>query len=287
MTSFEIDPSAAIGAVDLTVRDIEMSTSFYRDVIGLTVLEARDGKVSFGADTGGRPLLRIAADPYAQPKPHFSTGLYHFAILVPTRRDLAFALKRIIDHKWGLTGASDHWVSEALYLDDPDGNGIEVYRDRPREMWATRPDGAKMVTERLHMGSLMEELDDHKAVPVSMPPGTVIGHVHLQVSDLDASERFYSDILGFDKFFAMPSALFLGAGGYHHHLGLNTWAGEGAPAPPKNSLGLRHYEILLPNRRAVDVVVKRLEDAGIAVERDNGECRLHDPSGNALRLALR
>jgi catechol 2,3-dioxygenase len=251
----------AIGVVHLVVRDLERSLGFYRQAIGLEEIERIGGVVRLGS--GGRALLELRGEPEAPPRPPRTTGLFHFAILVPSRPDLAGSLARLAAAGWRLTGASDHLVSEALYLNDPDGIGIEIYRDRPREEWEYDGDAIRMATLPLDLEAIIAEL------PVDFDPeqpiaaGTRIGHVHLNVADLADSERFYADGLGFDVTVrTYPGALFVAAGGYHHHLGLNTWSGEGAPRPPEGAIGLERFELVVPGAEAR---VDEVDPAGIAV----------------------
>jgi catechol 2,3-dioxygenase len=217
------------------------------------------------------------------PRVRGATGLYHFAVLVPSRADLGRALRRMVETDTVLQGAADHGVSEALYLADPDGNGIEVYRDRPRTEWP-------MVAGRLQMGA---DPLDIEALLAGEPgrdgrglaPATVMGHVHLHVSRLDEAERFYADILGFDVMQRYgPSALFVSAGGYHHHIGLNTWAGVGAPPPPASAIGLRHFVVRLPGEAARSALSDRVSAAGIPVESRADGVLVRDPAGNAILL---
>jgi catechol 2,3-dioxygenase len=284
-----IDPGTSMGAVRLTVSDLDRLRDFYRDAIGLTELPSDHDVVSLGTEE--RPIVELVGDPDAPPRPPGTSGLFHLAILVPGRPDLARALQRIAEAGWHLSGASDHLVSEALYLSDPEGNGIELYRDRPREEWPVRDGVLQMDTLPLDLDGVLRELRREDA-EAGMPAGTRMGHVHLNVGDLTAAEAFYSAALGFDVTVrGYPGALFVSAGGYHHHLGLNTWTGEGAPPPPPGSRGLREFEIVLPNERALEEVERRISDRGIAHER-GGEgnedvLRLSDPSGNRLAAVVR
>jgi catechol 2,3-dioxygenase len=213
-----------------------------------------------------------------------ATGLFHQAFLVPTRRDLALALVRLARAGWPLTGASDHLVSEALYLSDPEGNGIEIYRDRPREQWPREGDGVRMDTLPLDLEGVLGELDGDPGDPGPMPEGTRIGHVHLKVADVPATEAFYSGVLGFDVMAHMPSASFMSAGGYHHHLGANVWHSRGGQPPPPGARGLRSFEIVLPSAGDVAAAEGRLQDAGVETARSDGDVVAADPSGNRLRL---
>jgi len=268
--------------VRLTVADLEGARDFYRDAIGLSELEARDGIVRLG--TNERALIELAGDQDAPPRPRGTSGLFHLAILVPSRADLARALQRVAEAGRRLSGASDHLVSEALYLSDPEGNGIELYRDRPREEWPIRDGVLQMDTLPLDLDGVLGELrrDDAGA---GMPGGTRIGHVHLNVGDLSAAEAFYSGALGFDVMVrGYPGALFVSAGGYHHHVGLNTWAGEGAPPPPPGSRGLRQFEVRLPSPDQLAAEEDRLREAGFEPVRDEDLVRVADPSGNRVVL---
>jgi catechol 2,3-dioxygenase len=281
-----IDPDTRIGAVRLRVSDLESLAAFYERAVGLRTL-AREGDVArLGAD-GGPALVELAAAPGAPPRPPFSTGLFHLAVLVPTRADLARALRRVVGAGWRLTGASDHLVSEALYLNDPEGNGIELYRDRPREEWRSGPDGElAMATLPLDLEGVLAELGpDEPGDQRSMPAGTRIGHVHLQVSELDPAERFYAGALELDVTVrSYPGALFLAAGGYHHHVGLNTWRSEGAPPAPEGALGVEHYELALPTEAERDRLAGRLEAEGAETLELAGGVLAADPSSNRVLL---
>ncbi len=274
----ELPADARLGAVRLRVGDLERLTRFYEEAIGLRVLD--DGPlVRLGVD--GTPLVELAAAPDAPPRPPHTTGLYHLALLVPTRADLALALRRAVTAGWRLTGASDHLVSEALYLRDPEGNGIELYRDRPRDEWPRAGGELQLDTLPLALGDLLSAADE-EADDTGMPPGTTLGHVHLQVADLAAAERFWSDALGFDVTVrGYPGALFVAAGGYHHHVGLNTWAGVGAPPPPEGALGLARFEVVLPDADAVSAAAERLSGVGPIELVEEGVLAV-DPSGNAV-----
>ena len=235
-------------------------------------------------DPSEAPVVELVGEPDAPPRPRGTSGLFHLAILVPSRADLARALQRVAEAGWHLTGASDHLVSEALYLSDPEDNGIEIYRDRPREEWPVRDGVLQMATLPLDLDGVLSELRREDA-SAAMPEGTRIGHVHLNVGDLAAAEAFYSGALGFDVTVrGYPGALFVSAGGYHHHLGLNTWAGEGAPPPPEGSRGLREFEIELPSGEALAAEEDRLSEAGFEPTREEGGVRTTDPSGNRVVL---
>jgi catechol 2,3-dioxygenase len=270
-----------MGPVELTVSDLERSLDYYRDAIGLGVREQGAGRASLGGDSD---LLVLEEVPGAQPAPR-NTGLFHFALLVPERRDLATWLAHAIREEVPLTGVSDHFVSEALYLRDPDEHGIEIYADRPREVWEGQV--ARMTTEPLDLENLLGELADPETEPFEgLPGGTVMGHVHLQVAEFPETVRFYRDLVGFDLMASYGSqAAFLAAGGYHHHLGANTWNSAGAPPPPEGAAALRQATILLPDSETRDEVVRRVADDGREPEETPQGPAVRDPSGNRLLLA--
>jgi catechol 2,3-dioxygenase len=276
-----IDPATAIGAVGLTVGDLDAVQRFYEQAIGLETL-ARDGqRARLGA--GGRTLVELIGDPDAPARPPGTTGLFHLAILTPSRLELARALRRVADAGWRFTGASDHLVSEALYLNDPEGNGIEIYRDRPREQWRFTDGRLEMATLPLDVNDLLDELSGAESDGTQMPDETRIGHVHLNVADLASSERFYVGGLGLDVIVrGYPGALFVSAGGYHHHVGLNTWSGEGAPAPPKGARGLAWFELVVPDDHELEKTQERLRAAGFAAERGESGLVATDPSRNRV-----
>lgn len=282
-----IDAATTMGTVGLTVADLERSRSFYEGTLGLQAVEREDGSLALGAPAG-EPLVELRGDSSANALDRRATGLYHLAILVPTRLELARSLGRIAASRWPLDGASDHLVSEALYLSDPDGNGIEVYRDRPREQWRRSEGQLEMSTLPLDLRDVLGELGRSQEVTVSVPPATKIGHVHLQVSDIGEAERFYNGMLGFDVTVrGYPGALFVSAGGYHHHLGLNTWHSAGGSAPPPGTIGLRSFDVVLPDQAALDAVLDRVKTAGIEAEQVDHGTVVRDPSGNAVVLTAR
>jgi len=272
--------------VRLTVTDLTRSRAFYEQAVGLSSVEKDDGTLAFGV-AGERPLIELRADASAPPLDRRATGLFHVAILLPTRADLGFALARLATAGWSLDGASDHLVSEALYLSDPDGNGIEIYRDRPREEWRFVDGQLAMSTLPLDLESIVAEIGEGPADQPQAPAGTRIGHVHLQVADLADAEEFYSRVLGFEVMVrGYPGALFVSAGGYHHHLGLNTWHSLGAAPPPSGAVGLRDFEITLPTEDELNRVLARVRDAGIAVGQRDGGSLIRDPSGNGVLLRV-
>jgi|HubBroStandDraft_4_1064222.scaffolds.fasta_scaffold25307_3 catechol 2,3-dioxygenase len=279
-----VDPDTSVGTVRLTVTDLDRSRAFYERAVGLQPTELDDGTLALGA-AGERPLIELRGDSAARGLNRRAPGLYHLAVLVPTRLDLAFALARIAEARYPLDGASDHLVSEALYLSDPDGNGIEIYRDRPRAEWPRAGDQLQMSTLPLDLDDVIGELRAATELQASVPSGTKIGHVHLQVSDLSEAERFYNGVLGFDVIVrGYPGALFVSAGGYHHHIGLNTWHSAGAAPAPEGSVGLRSFEIELPDEPALEAVLARLDAASIPSTRQCDGVLARDPFGNGVVL---
>ena len=232
----EISPQTNVGAVHLTVADIERSLQYYRWAIGLDVRERDDGRAALG--TSDRELLVLVEEAGAKPAYGY-TGLYHFALRLPDRVDLARFLAHAGQDSVPLVGLSDHFVSEAIYLSDPDGHGIEIYWDRPREVWEGHV-FERLTTLPLDVPSLLGELDQPESEPFEqLPEGTVMGHVHLKVASIPDAVAFYRDVLGFGLMAQLgEQAAFLAAGGYHHHIGANTWESAGAPPPPE---GLPHY----------------------------------------------
>jgi catechol 2,3-dioxygenase len=242
MEPMALPSDAHIGQVSLTVRDLDRAVLFYREVLGFHEF-TRAGRTSFLGPEGGRKLIELHENTDAIPKPSRSAGLYHFAILVPSRAALGRSLRRLAEKRWPMTGASDHLVSEAVYLYDPDGLGIEIYRDRPRQEWVMRDGQLMMATDPLDLQSLLDEPGAGSPWQ-GLEAGTVMGHVHLHVPSLDAAEAFFCGQVGFEPTVrGYPGALFVAAGGYHHHLGMNTWVGVGAPPPPEHAVGLRSFTV--------------------------------------------
>lgn len=273
-----------MGAVELTVADLDRTLDYWTGQIGLRVLSRENGRASLGTDT---EVLRFVEEPGARPDTGH-TGLYHVALLLPDRPSLARWLAHAARDRVSLTGLSDHAVSEAIYLRDPDHHGIEIYADRPRELWEGKV-AELMTTLPLDVDDLLGELDEPSTEPFDgLPDGTVVGHTHLRVADVDSSIAFYRDVLGFPLTAEFRSmAAFLGAGGYHHHVGANIWESAGAAPAPPGAAALRYAEIVVPDRTELDRVAGRVADAGQEPEpRDQGVL-VHDPSGNALLLSTR
>ncbi len=270
------------GAVQLTVANLDRSLRWYAEELGLSVLGRDQREARVGKDD--RELLVLVEEPGAEPAPR-STGLYHFALLLPERRDLALWLTHASRRGIPL-GASDHFVSEALYLRDPDRHGIEIYVDRPREVWEGRV-AERMTSLPLDLEDLLRELEDPAAETFEgLPASTTMGHVHLKISEVAPAVAFYRDVLGFDLTASLgEQAAFFAAGGYHHHVGGNTWESAGAPPPPRGSASLRQVTVILPSLDDREAVLARVEAAGHEVRETPEGPIVVDPSGNPLALA--
>jgi len=284
MEKFTIHPQTTVGTVTLTVSNLSAQVDFYHRALGLHLRAHTDDYAVLGTTTTPLVILR-AASAAASPPPR-AAGLYHLAILLPDRAALGSWLIHYAKNNYPLLGASDHGVSEALYLSDPEGNGIEVYRDRPRTEWPFAANGRlQMVTAALNLRQLAGA--GSNSPWAGAPDGTRMGHIHLKVNDLRQTEAFYADVLGFDVMQNdYPGATFLSAGGYHHHLGGNTWHSAGGPPLPPGALGLDSFTVQLPDEPARQQVLERARAAGIAVEGDADVPLLRDPSGISLRLVV-
>ncbi|MDX6153650.1 VOC family protein [Marinococcus sp. PL1-022] len=279
-----IDPTVSVGPVQLRVQSISRAAAYYENVLGLRMLGRSSSTAVLGVPSDGAPLVMLREVEGSIAPPRTYAGLYHFAVLLPDRASLGAFIRHL--HSTGEQyGASDHSVSEALYLTDPDGNGIEVYRDRPRTEWNCDSNGfIHMTVDPLHEQPLLQEGKNIQWHGV--PAGTVMGHVHLHVHDMEEAYRFYVEMLGFDLA-ADPQkfpAFFVAAGGYHHHIGLNPWAGAKAPKASIRNTGLDMYTILLPSARALEPVAERLNAAGYWFHREEHALYVTDPSGIVVCL---
>jgi len=286
------DPAAKLpatlrlGAVHLTVSDLDRSVGFYEDATGLRLHRREDGVAAMGV--GGEDLIVLHEEPRAR-RAGRHAGLYHYALLFPSREELARAALRLASTKTRIQGASDHGTHEAIYLPDPDGNGIELAADRAREAW---PDLANPGWDGgprpLDMDSLLATVAGEQTRPEA-GPGLAIGHVHLHVGDLEKGLAFYHDVLGFDVIMFYPGqAAFVSAGGYHHHLGFNVWRGEGVPPVPEGRVGLRHWTVVLDGPEEVAAVRERVRAAGVRTEESGGGgFVVRDPWGIAARFVAR
>ncbi|RLL41284.1 VOC family protein [Oceanobacillus piezotolerans] len=277
-------PSIYVGQVNLNVTNLERSLAFYRDFMGFKVLEESNRKAVLTAD-GKTPLITLEQPDNVTSKQGRTTGLYHMAILLPSRADLAAFLKHLIQATNGQMrlGASDHYVSEALYFDDPDGNGIEIARDRHSSEWEWTGDQVSMATVALDGDGLLAETDEPWK---GMPENTLMGHIHLHVADLEKTENFYVNGLGFDVVTRFPGALFTSTNGYHHHIGLNVWNGVGAPKPAENSVGMNWFTLIFPDEAARAEQMRKLEGIGATVTEYMNDFVVEDPSGNKIVLSI-
>jgi len=291
-TNFSIHPETKIRTVTLKVTDLESQVHFYQHVLGFHLLSLEEKQAILG--TVDQPLLHLKEHPgfkrYQQ-----VTGLYHLAILFPDQRKLAKAVSRLLAVNYP-NAPTDHIMTKSTYLDDPEGNGIELYAESPEDgtwfmeddkYFARRTDGSlSNGREPLDLKALFSHLKDTDLLNAPLPTNSRIGHVHLHVHDIEEALDFYHGILGFDimgKVLAYQMA-FVSAGGYHHHIGLNTWQGTGAPPPPPGSLGLHHFSIQLPDRNEMRTIMDRVSSAGIPFERIEEGILLHDPSQNGVLL---
>ncbi len=282
--SASIHPGTNIGLASLRVAQLERSLLFYQGVLGFQPIEQTPGRVLLGGQDR-EPLLELIEVPGAGPQPHRATGLYHVAILLPTRRDLGRVFLRLVQANWQI-GQGDHLVSEALYVSDPDENGLELYQDRPRNTWQWTNGSVVMATDPVDLRSLAA--DGQQAEPWDvLPARTRVGHIHLQVGNIPEARHFYTDILGFDITAEMPGALFVSAGGYHHQIGMNTWHSAGAKPAPTTAAGLQTYVIAIPTREALQEVKARLTAHTISFTEEQPDLiRVNDPWSNSILLKV-
>ena len=281
-----------LAGVELTVTDLDRALDFYTRVIGLSVRERSERHAALGAAAagggggggGGEDLVTLRAQPGARPAGRHAS-LYHYALLFPTREELAHAGRRVAASRTRIDGASDHGTHEAIYLPDPDGNGIELAADRPREQWPDMHglDPFAAGPAPLDTGALFATIEGTPASPLAAP-GLTLGHMHLHVGDLDAATRFYRDGLGFEVMTSLPSAVFVSAGGYHHHVAFNVWRGAGVGPAPGDAVGLRHWTLVTESAAESDAVEARLRALGVTLERRPDGTLARDPSGNAVLI---
>jgi catechol 2,3-dioxygenase len=294
-TEFSIHPATLMGHVSLKVANLENQITFYTQVLGFK-LHWREGNQA-GLGAGSADLLRLTEEPNLK-RYRGTTGLYHFAILFPNRKELARAMARLFTIRYE-NYPTDHIMTKTTYLDDPEGNGIELYAESPEDgTWSLsngeyitrRKDGSlSNGREPLNVNELFALLSQEDSLDQPVPPETRVGHVHLHVHDVDEAVDFYHGVIGFDvmgvaKAFRMG---FVSAGGYHHHLGLNTWQGEGAPPPPADAAGLRYFTVELPDQEALNQVIARIDAAAIPSNQTEDGLLLYDPSQNGVLLSLR
>lgn len=281
-TSHAVEMPAFVDHSHLTVIDLPMLSAFYQQVMGLSVLEKSASGETLGV--AGRPLLTLTTGSNAARAPRNAPGLFHTAFLVPDRRELGRWLAHAAHNNVPLTGASDHLVSEAIYLDDPEGNGIEVYRDRNRSEWTYVPDGTvKMATHRLDLQALYDEAP--KDGWTGQENGTAIGHIHLQVSDIPEADAFFRDVLGLDIMATYPGASFFATGKYHHHVAANVWNSRGQPKRRPGMTGLADYTIRFNEPARLETALNKLDALAIPTTRSGDTVSLVDPWGIGLRLS--
>jgi len=294
-TDFSIHPATLMGHVSLTVANLENQLAFYQQVLGFKLHWREGNKAGLGA--GSADLLRLTEEPNLK-KYRGVTGLYHFAVLFPNRRELAIAVARLFELKYR-NSPTDHIMTKTTYLDDPEGNGIELYCESPEDgtfiienndFVTRRADGSLSDgREALDVKALFSHLKQDDKLDAPIPPETRVGHVHLHVRNVQEAVDFYHGVIGFDVM-GMSStfkAAFISAGGYHHHLGLNAWQGEGAPPPPADAAGLRHFTVDFANQKALDEVVARVDRAGIPSNKLEEGLLVYDPSQNGVVLRLK
>ncbi|MFD1737299.1 VOC family protein [Bacillus salitolerans] len=280
--NFHEKPNTFVNLVELKVSNLARSLDFYQTIIGLKVLQKTDSSAVLTVN-GVSPLLTIIEPVDIIAKQPRTSGLYHFALLLPNRKELAKVFKHLIELNV-LLGSADHLVSEALYLTDPDGNGIEMYADRPANTWSWENNLVKMASVQLDSRGILSELEDKEWD--YLPDSTILGHIHLHVSNLEEAAEFYTNGLGFHIVSHYPQALFMSSGGYHHHIAINTWNGEGAASPKDNSVGLQSYRIVYPSEIERLHVLEQLHKLGATVTQKNNSYLTIDPSGNKIQLAI-
>jgi catechol 2,3-dioxygenase len=288
----EIHPATRLGALHLTVASLDRQTAFYQQALGLHLHWQAEGKAGLGA--GGEDLLVLTEMPEARRAPR-TTGLYHFAILLPNRRELARAIVRLAQLKVPQS-PTDHVMTETTYLADPEGNGIELYADTPEDGFFGEENGQMVCRDKngvlrsgrdpLDIDELLTHLQPDDRFDTPVDPATKMGHIHLHVAQTEPAMHFYRDVLGFGKQIEDAMMGFVSAGGYHHHIGFNTWVGRGAPPPPPGSLGLRYYTVVLPEQAELERLEAQLEAAGAAIERRPDGLLVADPSQNHLLLTV-
>lgn len=279
---YQPTPFRRIGAVELVVSDLSRSLSFYQDIIGFQVFERTEKKIVLTAD-GKQALFILKEDKQAPARPRKTTGLYHLALLLPTRQDLGRFLSFLLKKHLPVDGASDHSYSEAVYLSDPDGNGIEVYTDRPPATWKRDINGDYMATiDRLNIDNLLAEAGNKTWD--KLPKGTTTGHIHLSVSDLAEAEHFYGDIMGLDVVTRFrEQALFLSKDHYHHQIAVNIWNGSGIPHAPINSVGLRAFTLHMTEDEQ-HILKQQCEKYGYPYQKEEDGLCLSDPYGHVIYI---
>ena len=284
MSSFHEKPNKFINHIALKVQDIDRSKEFYKKIMGFNILRENNKEVILTVD-GSTPLITLIQPEDIIPKLPRKTGLYHFAILLPNILDLGLFLKNIRDNKYPLIGGSNHGVSQAIYLEDPDDNGIEIYIDTDTSTWNWKASHVNMTNEPLDIDGLLNEAGNKSWEGLS--PKTIIGHIHLHVADLIQSEKFYKEGLGYNLVSSIPNqALFFSSGEYHHHIAINIWNGKGSPPLAENSAGMKYYSIVFPNVEERKRTINNLNKLGYKVMEEKDEFFTEDPSRNKIKLVV-
>lgn len=278
--SFRLSSHTSIGLVHLYVSNMERSLTFYRDVLKFKVIK-EEGSIALLGNESNTPLFALEEKEYALPKQRNRTGLYHFAILVSNREQLASVLRHALHKGYPIQGGADHHFSEAIYMSDPDGNGLEIYYDRPKEVWRDANGNLPFVSNPFDGEALLQEAKEWQG----FSDETVMGHIHLHVADLEEAKRFYVDGFGFEVTISERNgALFVAAGGYHHHVGLNIWQGEGVPPQLSNSIGLKYFTVILENAEQKEKVYSSLQSVGAVPVYKAGILQVEDPFGHIIHI---
>lgn len=282
----KIPDNTKIDSVDLRIRDLINSLDFYSNLLGFNVIVKRDGYSLLSANGQNPYLIKLTEDKNAKQRSSNTTGLFHIAFRFPNRKELARVFMRLFKNKTKFQGFSDHLVSEAIYLADPDGNGIELYADKPRETWGWKFGQVLMDTLPLNLSVITKELDDPE-IWNGIHQDVDIGHIHLNVSNLFKAEKFYNDILGFNITNTLyPGALFLSSGGYHHHIGANVWSSKNGHPPNDNSLGLINYTIKVPDKTFLNSIEAKAEESKVVVEVEDDILNIQDFDQNKIKIIL-
>ncbi|HHT91758.1 MAG: VOC family protein [Bacillota bacterium] len=282
--AYHDQPATYVERIQLRIENLHRSLEFYQNILGFTILERTESEAKLSAD-GLRSIVSLVQPADIMPKVRRRAGLYHFALLLPERSDLASMVVHLVNQ--GLRfGSANHLVSEAIYFEDPDGNGIEIFVDTDPSTWTWTRDGVTMSSEPLDFDDLLQEAGA-QAPFVHLPPATILGHIHLHVSELASAERFYTQGLGFDVVTRFrDNALFLSTQRYHHHIALNTWNGAGAPPTPRNSVGLDFFTLIYPSKEALVTAAANLQRLGAPVRMERGDVITTDPSEHEIHLTI-
>jgi len=279
---YKIKEEIIIKEIEIKVLNLEELVEFYKNVMGFKVFHKEKNLAILGSTNN--PFLRLIKQENLIEENFRDVGLYHVAYLLPTKKDLAIMLRHLLETEAPIEGFADHLVSEAIYLRDPEGNGIEIYWDKPRDEWIRKGNKIAMSTEPLDIDSLLEL--SKKGEWKGFSDEGRIGHVHLKVSNLTRTERFYTEILNFDLTLRYPGAIFLSTGGYHHHIGANIWQSLGSPPRLENMKGISYFKIKLPNKESLENILNNLNNYGIKYIEQNNEIHIKDPDNISIKLTL-